>query len=68
MTPLHLASREGHILIVIFLLNEGVPVDPKNRAGQTPYDLVKPIIDKIRHDKKQWDTTNKTKLELQTYG
>lgn len=31
MTPLHLAAREGHILIVIFLLNEGVPVDTRNR-------------------------------------
>jgi ankyrin repeat protein len=64
MTPLHFAAREGHILIVNFLLNEGVVPDTRNRAGHTPYDLVKPIIDKIRHDKKQWDTTNKTKLEL----
>jgi len=68
MTPIHLAAREGHILIVNFLINEGVPMDAKNKKMETPYDLIKPIIDKIRWDKKQWDTTNKTKEQLKTYG
>ena len=40
MTPIHLAAREGHILIVNFLLNEGVPMDAKNKKMETPYDLV----------------------------
>jgi glutaminase len=37
-TPLHLAAAEGHERIVGFLLRHGIPVDPRDRWGDTPLD------------------------------
>ena len=35
-TPLHLASAEGHLDIVKYLLGKGVDTNPKDRWGNTP--------------------------------
>lgn len=37
-TPLHLASANGHFSIVMFLVERGATINPKDRWGYTPLD------------------------------
>lgn len=38
-TPLHIAAKFGHPLIVKFLLQQGALVEDQNKLGQTALDL-----------------------------
>jgi ankyrin repeat protein len=53
-TPLHLASLNGHLEIIKYLIKKGVDVNAKNRKSQTPLHLAihnahKNIIDFLLH-------------------
>jgi len=54
-TALHLASCEGHLNCVRFLVEKcGVRLEPKDRWGHTPYDdsvrFQKPAVESYLHD------------------
>ncbi len=46
-TPLHLASCEGQVEVVQFLISHKVDISPKDRWGNTPLD------DAVRHNQKE---------------
>jgi serine/threonine-protein phosphatase 6 regulatory ankyrin repeat subunit B len=37
--PLHLAAKEGHVVIVRLLLDNGFDIDVKDKHGSTPLEL-----------------------------
>ncbi len=38
-TPLHIASRYGHFLIVKYMLENGAQAQAMNREGKTPFNF-----------------------------
>lgn len=43
-TPLHIAARNGHYLIVKYLIDNGAPVDTKNKDGYTPREYLQGVL------------------------
>ena len=43
-TPLHIAARNGHYLIVKYLIDIGAPVDTKNKDGYTPREFLQGVL------------------------
>jgi ankyrin repeat protein len=44
-TPLHIAAKHGHLLIVKFLMENGALVNYANANGFSPYELAHQSID-----------------------
>ena len=46
-TPMHIASKHGHILIVKFLCSQGAQLNITNAYGQTALDISQESVDLI---------------------
>lgn len=47
-TPLHIAAKHGHILIVKYLLSQGALTNIPNESGATPIEMAQGSIKVLR--------------------